>query len=72
MILRQLIVDARIKLCPEADGSLWAEYELTPNSLIKQAVKLVGAEGFEPPTLCSQSRCATRLRHAPTGLPRTR
>ena len=27
---------------------------------------LVGADGFEPPTLCSQSRCATRLRHAPT------
>ncbi len=27
---------------------------------------LVGAEGFEPPTLCSQSRCATRLRYAPT------
>ena len=26
---------------------------------------LVGAEGFEPPTSCSQSRCATRLRHAP-------
>ncbi len=26
---------------------------------------LVGAEGFEPPTLCSQSRCATRLRYAP-------
>jgi hypothetical protein len=26
---------------------------------------MVGAEGFEPPTLCSQSRCATRLRHAP-------
>jgi hypothetical protein len=31
---------------------------------------MVGAEGFEPPTLCSQSRCATRLRYAPT-LPRT-
>ena len=30
--------------------------------------KLVGAEGFEPPTLCSQSRCATRLRYAPTSL----
>jgi hypothetical protein len=29
---------------------------------------LVGAEGFEPPTLCSQSRCATRLRYAPTFL----
>src|SRR5437773_511677 len=28
---------------------------------------LVGARGFEPPTLCSQSRCATRLRYAPTG-----
>ncbi len=27
--------------------------------------RLVGADGFEPPTLCSQSRCATRLRHAP-------
>jgi hypothetical protein len=25
----------------------------------------VGARGFEPPTPCSQSRCATRLRHAP-------
>ena len=29
---------------------------------------LVGAEGFEPPALCSQSRCATRLRYAPTVL----
>src|ERR1700678_2836554 len=29
---------------------------------------LVGAEGFEPPALCSQSRCATRLRYAPTFL----
>jgi hypothetical protein len=29
---------------------------------------MVGAEGFEPPTLCSQSRCATRLRYAPTVL----
>ncbi len=26
---------------------------------------LVGARGFEPPTPCSQSRCATRLRYAP-------
>ena len=35
--------------------------------------KVVGAEGFEPPTLCSQSRCATRLRYAPTEgiIPRT-
>jgi hypothetical protein len=28
--------------------------------------KLVGAAGIEPATLCSQSRCATRLRYAPT------
>ncbi len=26
---------------------------------------LVGETGFEPATLCSQSRCATRLRHSP-------
>ena len=31
-------------------------------------VEMVGARGFEPPTLCSQSRCATRLRHAPIDL----
>jgi hypothetical protein len=29
---------------------------------------MVGAERFELPTLCSQSRCATRLRYAPTYL----
>ncbi|SVC14061.1 uncharacterized protein METZ01_LOCUS266915 [marine metagenome] len=33
--------------------------------LIGEIRKVVGADGFEPPTLCSQSRCATRLRHAP-------
>ena len=27
--------------------------------------KMVGVEGFEPPTPCSQSRCATRLRYTP-------
>ena len=27
----------------------------------------IGARGFEPPTLCSQSRCSTRLSYAPTG-----
>ena len=29
---------------------------------------MVGAKGFEPSTLWSQTRCATRLRYAPTGL----
>ncbi len=27
---------------------------------------LVGPAGFEPTTLCSQSRCATKLRYGPT------
>jgi hypothetical protein len=34
--------------------------------LEKRKEKLVGTTGFEPATLCSQSRCATRLRHVPT------
>ena len=29
---------------------------------------MVGAAGFEPATLWSQTRCATRLRYAPNGL----
>ena len=32
----------------------------------KKACKVVGATGFEPATPCSRSRCATRLRYAPT------
>ena len=28
--------------------------------------EMVGETGFEPATLCSQSRCATRLRYSPT------
>ena len=28
---------------------------------------LVGAPGFEPGTPCTPCKCATRLRHAPTG-----
>jgi hypothetical protein len=33
----------------------------------RSALKLVGVRGFEPPTPCSRSRCATRLRYTPTG-----
>ena len=47
----------------EGRCSIQLSYER--ESLIMLIV-LVGADGFEPPTLCSQSRCATRLRHAPT------
>lgn len=32
---------------------------------ILPAAIVVGAEGFEPPTLWSQTRCATKLRYAP-------
>jgi hypothetical protein len=41
-------------------------YPLSYGRVSEALVELVGAEGFEPPTLCSQSRCATRLRHAPS------
>ena len=30
------------------------------------AIYMVGTAGFEPAALCSQSRCATRLRYVPT------
>ncbi len=26
---------------------------------------MVGVEGFEPPTTCTQNRCATKLRYTP-------
>ena len=35
------------------------------NLLETSSTSEVGARGFEPPTPCSQSRCATRLRYAP-------
>ena len=35
--------------------------------LLNRRRKMVGVKGFEPLTLCSQSRCATRLRHTPIG-----
>ena len=36
------------------------------NALIPtHSIGMVGVRGFEPPTPCSQSRCATRLRHTP-------
>src|SRR5690606_14877646 len=47
-----------------SSSSLTIPYPLSPIPC-SLPPSLVGAEGFEPPTLCSQSRCATRLRHAP-------
>ena len=37
---------------------------LTGSVLLKNG--MVGVEGFEPPALWSQTRCATRLRYTPT------
>ena len=37
--------------------------ELHPQKALE---KLIGAEGFEPPTPWSQTTCATKLRYAPT------
>ena len=50
------------------DFNAISDSRITKNSLQIQrlsAAKFVGATGFEPATLGSQSRCATRLRHAP-------
>src|SRR5579859_4288242 len=38
---------------------------MSPTDRRHRGTELVGAEGFEPTTPCSQSRCATRLRYAP-------
>jgi hypothetical protein len=42
------------------------EKGLTCGLLLPCQKSLVGETGFEPATLCSQSRCATRLRYSPT------
>ena len=39
--------------------------EIPESPLFKQ-FKMVGVRGFEPPTPCSQSRCAAKLRYTPT------
>ena len=57
---------ARGRIFELADGGRFVESRLG-RSEGKLLILMVGAEGFEPPTLCSQSRCATRLRYAPTG-----
>ena len=36
------------------------------SSFLTRLLIVVGEEGFEPPTLWSQTRCATKLRYSPT------
>ena len=38
---------------------------MKPDGGTSLRLMLVGVAGFEPATLCSQSRCATWLRHTP-------
>ena len=53
--------------CPKGlDISLWSKTSESCLSHCHNLEIMVGAAGFELATLCSQSRCATRLRYAPT------
>src|SRR5690242_5088636 len=40
---------------------------LNGSSRFARGKGMVGTGGFEPPTPCTPSKCATRLRHVPTG-----
>ena len=55
--------DLRLRRALLYPAELWAEYAGTVSRTIE---KVVGVQGFEPWTPCSQSRCATRLRYTPT------
>ena len=52
----------------EGRCSIQLSYRRHGHDCIVARLGLVGVEGFEPPTPCSQSRCATRLRYTPTTL----
>ena len=45
------------------EGEIRKAFDLT---MAVPGGEMVGTAGFEPATLCSQSRCATRLRYVPT------
>lgn len=53
--------DNTFKFCSD----LWAGRSDSAKQL-RWRILLVGAAGFEPATLRSQSECSTRLSHAPT------
>ncbi len=61
---RRVAVDSR---STAAQRPLLYPVELRARTFVRRRAcrELVGVEGFEPPTPCSQSRCATRLRHTP-------
>ena len=56
---------------PTPEPGVWNGHFLRHKALWQSSkgyffVEMVGAIGFEPTTPCSRSRCATRLRYAPT------
>ena len=59
--------DAR-KEAESGEGENDGQKKRTPAVLESVCVILVGATGFEPATPWSQTRCATKLRHAPLWL----
>src|SRR3954466_5703034 len=50
---------------PTSNLEGWCSIRLSYGQSASNTKFLVGARGFEPPTSCSQSKRATRLRHAP-------
>ena len=54
----------RLRLPPHALSLVSILAKTIPRMVLSHKM-LVGETGFEPATLCSQSRCATRLRYAP-------
>ena len=54
-----------VAYCLEGSCSIQLSYRRATLSKTVEDV-MVGARGFEPPALWSQTRCATRLRYAPT------
>ena len=69
---RPQAADAQLGLRPSCRTWLILCRKFDPNGRIEAEsprnnfLKMVGATGFEPATLWSQTRCATRLRHAPS------
>jgi hypothetical protein len=45
---------------------IYSDVDEKPGVLGISLKQMVGARGFEPPTPWSRTRCATRLRYAPT------
>lgn len=45
-----------------------AAISITETAENRHFQEVVGETGFEPATLWSQTRCATRLRYSPTGI----